>query len=677
MVIAVALITIVGMTFRLLYTFQGAVYALIISRESPRATLRSAALIFGATVLCSAYLLVSASFFVNFPIVHLIWNLASFFLTFYVLSAATNYAVASIFAIVISVGVPLWDRHVGAEVNLEDTLRIMLSALIAVAVTGAVELAFARLKAGDEILQPIVERLDAVRSVLLCYAEGRPVDRAAEKTIARLGILGTSLLRRTLRRSDYPRHYRAAMGAVAAAVGRLVDVSAALTQLDFEPSSTERPPLRNVAEAVGRVRDDLWNRRIPAAVEFGVPEPSPAAPLLRQLEIALALIPQAFQDAPEQDCMPHPAEGARASFFAADARVNQAHLKFALRGCLAAGACYITYNAVDWPGISTSVTTCLLTALSTIGASRQKQVLRLAGFLVGGLVIGMGSQIFVLPHVDSITGFAILVMSVTAVSAWVMTSGPRLSYAGLQMAVAFYLIHLQEFAYQTSLYVARDRLVGILFGLFMMWLVFDRLWSAPAGVEMKSAFISVLRLQAQLAREAASTDIREVAARSDALRETISTHFDMVRALADGVLFEFGPSRTQDLALRDHIRQWQPRLRTVFLLRAATLKYCLASPGFSLPESVRLSQSAYDERSAAVLEDMADRLEGKSPPGSPIVRNSLAPVEQAGQAARGEPGEQSVPTFMTLLRGIDRLTASLAEEVAAYAATTGNARSRH
>jgi hypothetical protein len=62
---------------------------------------------------------------------------------------------------------------------------------------------------------------------------------------------------------------------------------------------------------------------------------------------------------------------------------------------------------------------------------------------------------------------------------------------------------------------------------------------------------------------------------------------------------------------------------------------CLALRGFLLPESVRLSQSAFDERSAAVLEDMADRLEGKSPPGSPIVRNSLEPVEEAAQASQG------------------------------------------
>jgi len=45
-----------------------------------------------------------------------------------------------------------------------------------------------------------------------------------------------------------------------------------------------------------------------------------------------------------------------------------------------------------------------------------------------------------------------------------MTSSPRLSYFGLQAALAFYLINLQDFAAQTSLSIARDRVVGILLG---------------------------------------------------------------------------------------------------------------------------------------------------------------------------------------------------------------------
>jgi multidrug resistance protein MdtO len=183
---------------------------------------------------------------------------------------------------------------------------------------------------------------------------------------------------------------------------------------------------------------------------------------------------------------------------------------------------------------------------------------------------------------------------------------------------------------------------------------------------MKSTFISGLRLLAQLTREPISEDLGAAIGRSYALGETISAQFDQVRALADAVLFEFGASRRRDLAMRDQIRRWQPRLRTLFLMRMASFKYRLQLPGFELPEAVRAAQQAYDDRSAAVLEAMADRIEGRSSPGSAISPNSLEPVERAQQACFGQAGQEHLPTFTTLLRGIDQLTASLAEQIGAY-----------
>jgi multidrug resistance protein MdtO len=58
-------------------------------------------------------------------------------------------------------------------------------------------------------------------------------------------------------------------------------------------------------------------------------------------------------------------------FFVPDAFSNPAYVRFGIRGGLAASFCYLIYNLVAWQGISTAVTTCLLTALTTIGASRQ------------------------------------------------------------------------------------------------------------------------------------------------------------------------------------------------------------------------------------------------------------------------------------------------------------------
>ena len=150
-------------------------------------------------------------------------------------------------------------------------------------------------------------------------------------------------------------------------------------------------------------------------------------------------------------------------FLVPDALSNPEHLRFALKGCLAASLCYITYNIIDWPGISTAIITCFLTAFTTTGASHQKQALLLTGAAAGGL-LGVASQLFVLPYVDSIAGFTALFIVVAIAAAWFVTCTPRLSYFGLQLAFAYNFVNLQEFTIQTSLTPARDRIAGILLG---------------------------------------------------------------------------------------------------------------------------------------------------------------------------------------------------------------------
>jgi len=554
---------------------------------------------------------------------------------------------------------------------VEDTLRLCLAALIGIVVTAAVELAFVRQRPGDEILVPLIERLSAVESVSSRYAAGDTPDAATEHTIVRLAMLGTSLLRRTIGRSDtLPPQYSAAIGGVVVLVGNLVDLGAALTPLSFEFSKNDRTRFRNLASSLVNIRQNLMNRDIPARVQFNEePDSTSMVPILGEMERTVTLLTEVlagFRSGNEYLSSPDPPE--RPTLLAGDAFVNVEHLRFAMKGCLAASLCYVLYNALAWPGISTAVTTCLLTALSTIGSSRQKQLLRIAGAVAGGFVIGMGSQVFILPHVDSIVGFLILFALVTAVSSWFMTSSPRLSYFGVQLAVAFCFIHLQEFTIQTSLAIARDRVVGILLGLIVMWLVFDQVWGTRAAVEMKRTFILNLRLVAQFSRQPVSTDMRIGLAQSLSLRDTINRNLDKARALADAVLFEFGASRQRDLELRAYIRQWQPQVRTLFLMRNAALKYRLRLPGFELQERIRLLQQAYDERSARMLEEMADRIEGNPAPEANSVDESQTLFNKTIEGLQREDLSQlrsaRAQSLITLLRRIDGLTASLASEVA-------------
>src|SRR6202171_1776744 len=669
MVIAATLVMVICMTFRVRYAFQGAVYALIISRENLRVTLQSAGIALLVTGFAVAYLLISAWFVISATVLHFFCIIVSFFVAFYAFSIMTNYGAAAIFAFTIALGVPLWDRHLSAETGVEDTLRVVLAALIGVVFTAAIERAFARTKPGDDIVLPIAERLAAVESLLARYAEGGPVDHATEKKVFRLAVLGTSTLRRILRRSDYSLHYRSQMSGVVGLVGGLVDLAATLTQFRFDPSGTDQKQLRNLAATVASIRTDLMNRRIPGSIQFNPnDQPSRGVPLLREMEKIVTLIPQAFAGSRSMDEYLQPADDIpRSKLFAPDALTNPEHLKFALKGCLAASLCYIIYNSIAWPGISTAVTTCLLTGLSTIGASRQKGILRFAGALVGGFLVGMGSQIFILPYLDSIAGFTVLFILVTFFSSWFMTSSPRLSYFGLQAALAFYLINLQGFAMERSLSIARDRVVGILLGLFMMWLVFDHLWGSRAAVEMKETFVSSLRSLAQLEREPLTKDLKVAIERCYSLRETINTYFDQVRTLADGVLFEFGPSRQEDLALRDRIRRWQPQLRTLFLIRVALLKYRLRLSGFDLPEPVELAQQEFDEELARVLDGMADRMAGKVSQRKDNLKHSYERLEQTIRSCCSEGPQKlltaEVQTFLALSRNIESLTMSLSTEI--------------
>jgi multidrug resistance protein MdtO len=491
----------------------------------------------------------------------------------------------------------------------------------------------------------------------------------SKKNLIRYAMLGTSRVRRLLRRSDYSQHYRAQMNAILAAVGMLVDGAATLTEFRGTLSDSDREKLRNLQTTIERVRLDLVNRRIPEAIHLSAAEDASAnIPLLYEMEEIVSLIPQAFADSQAAgEYLPALGDTRQSRLLSADAFTNARHAKFAFRGCLAASIAYITYNAIDWPGISTAVTTCLLTALSTIGSSRQKQVLRFTGAAAGGFLFGMGAQIFVLPYVDTIFGFTLLFVVVTAVAAWFMTSSPRLSYFGLQVALAFYLINLQEFSVVTSLAVARDRVVGVLLGLFAMWLVFDQVGGMPALAEMKNSFVLDFRLMAQAMREPLSPDPQVAKARRLALRETLMENFDRVRAAGDAVLLEFGPSRREALEWRRRSQTAQAPLRTLYLTRMGIWKYRAQTPGFELPEGVLAAQEEFDKQSAEAFETIADRLEGKAPGEKGKVRESFEQLEQTaskvGSQQPRDPRDPEVRALLALSRRSEQLTMWLAENV--------------
>jgi multidrug resistance protein MdtO len=184
---------------------------------------------------------------------------------------------------------------------------------------------------------------------------------------------------------------------------------------------------------------------------------------------------------------------------------------------------------------------------------------------------------------------------------------------------------------------------------------------------MKRTFISTLRLLAQFAREPLAKDLKVAIERSYSLRETINSSFNSVRAFADGVLFEFGSARLQNLALRSQILRWQPQLRMIFMTLITLLKYRLKLPGFELPEAVLVAQREFDDRLANVLERMADRIEGKAADGTENLEDSFERLEQVFRTCcLDTPPEvlaAQLQTFLSLSRRIESLAISLDKEI--------------
>jgi multidrug resistance protein MdtO len=208
-----------------------------------------------------------------------------------------------------------------------------------------------------------------------------------------------------------------------------------------------------------------------------------------------------------------------------------------------------------------------VTALSSAGASRQKQMLRFFGATIGG-IFAFVAQILILPRVQSIGGFTLALAGAIFCSVWVFTASPRIAYAGRQMALSYELVHLTDPHYNVGLTQVRDRVFGIFLGLIAMWLIFDRLWSRPAAPTMTQLFDETLDLITELPARGSLEAVPAVTR----LRETIDNNFDKIRELADAVLLEFRRERELDLTSRYRVRSWSPLVRSIFMLRMAILR---------------------------------------------------------------------------------------------------------
>jgi multidrug resistance protein MdtO len=259
---------------------------------------------------------------------------------------------------------------------------------------------------------------------------------------------------------------------------------------DRTQSGTMPPPLR------GRIADTLDEMAailraggypVDVAIEHGEEDlPPVTATLLADIEDALRHFTE--RPPPESPII----EPAKAGFFLPDAFTNPDHVYYALKTTAAAMFCYATYLLLDWPGIHTCFITCYIVSLGTTAETIEKLALRISGALIGA-AFGLAAIVFLTPHLTSIGSLLIVVFVAGLVSAWVAAGSPRISYVGYQMAFAFFLCVIQGPSPAFDLTIARDRVIGIMLGNVVAYLIFANIWPVTVIRRIDPGLVSLLR----------------------------------------------------------------------------------------------------------------------------------------------------------------------------------------
>jgi len=276
----------------------------------------------------------------------------------------------------------------------------------------------------------------------------------------------------------------AAQNGVILAIERMVAASAALSLPEREAlTPDDRRRLEALRAAAARARTELPQPSLTAPVTE-IHGDAGALPEIMELERAIAALNESLKGEADRISNPAGQVKPRKGLLAADAFSNPAHAHFALKVTLAAMVCYILYTAVDWAGIHTAFITCCFISLESTSATLHKGALRLAGCVAGGL-LGFLSIVFLIPRMESIASLVLLIGAVSTLAGWVAAGSERIAYAGLQIALAFFMCVLQGFAPDTDFNKIRDRLVGILLGIAVTTLVFRYVWPETPSDQMR------------------------------------------------------------------------------------------------------------------------------------------------------------------------------------------------
>ncbi|MGJ7507478.1 FUSC family protein [Variovorax sp. GT1P44] len=467
----------------------------VIKPDRTTSVIMSIAMLFLITVVIGVVLLV-AMVVIDNPLLRVTAMAVFSFCLLFIASGSKLRPVGGILALIVAYALDLLSNAQIGELATRALLYAWLFVGIPVAVSVTVNLLIgpAPRRLAERAL---AERLAVAAAVL--QAPSRRARRALGEMLAE----GTGEIQTWLKLAAVEKT------ALAEDIAALRQATASVTQVLLLVDLLERdragqwpPLLRNrVAETLDGMASILRAGGYPVDIALDVDdidEPLQAQGAAILAEMRNALVRFAVPPPPETDAQqPKPAPEKRpGGFFLPDAFTNPEHVQYALKTTAAAMFCYVVYTLLDWPGIHTSLITCYIVSLGTAAETVEKLTLRIAGCLVGA-VAGLAAIVFLMPNVTSIAGLLAIVFIAALASAWVAGGSPRIAYAGFQIAFAFFLCVIQGAGPGFDMTVARDRIVGILFGNLVIYVMFTTIWPVSVARRIDPAIAAVLgRLRA-------------------------------------------------------------------------------------------------------------------------------------------------------------------------------------
>jgi multidrug resistance protein MdtO len=353
----------------------------------------------------------------------------------------------------------------------------------------------------------LARRLRAAAALLRAPAERKDFEALLGQGIGEvLGLLKGAGIEKTSMQADLQSLRQAALSTMR--IMLLADAASRLPGLCPGPEIAAR--LVEMADILETGAYPVEIEPVPAAQSPSSPEEAVWRTEMNECLTGFA-IPPATQ-------APAPTPAPRAGIWLADAFTNPRHIRYALKTTGAAMFCYMLYSQLDWPNIHTSLITCYIVALGTTAETVEKLALRILGCLIGGAA-GIAAIVFLTPGISSIGALLITIFFAAFASAWVAGGETRIAYAGFQMAFAFFLCVLQEGTPGGGpgfdLTIARDRIIGILLGNIVIYLVFTRLWPVSVTGNIPATLTRLLHKLASMVRakgEAASLAASEASA---------------------------------------------------------------------------------------------------------------------------------------------------------------------